>query len=89
MKYFILVRILDIATTLWGVNHGQRELNPFNRGLLQNQLWFVLCQIAFIGIVWGFYKFRLVRVAVSIFTWINLLVVIMNMILILLVLFNV
>jgi len=84
MKFFIIVRILDILTTLYGVNHGQRELNPFNRGLLSNQVGFVLFQLFLILVVAGLYKFRLVKIAIGIFTWVNLAVVLMNITLILL-----
>jgi hypothetical protein len=89
MIFFTIVRVLDILTTLIGFNHGLRELNPFNRGLLQSQVGFVLFQTFLILVVAYLYRYRLVREAVSIFTWINLLVVIMNITLIVLTFLNV
>ena len=89
MTFFIIVRALDILTTLIGFNHGSRELNPFNRELLRSEVGFVLFHVLMIFVVAWLYRYRLVRVAVGIFTWINLLVVIMNITLIVLTFFEV
>ncbi len=88
MKYFITIRLLDMATTIYGIKAGQFELNPFNNRLLSYGIvWFILVQLLFIYVVSLFYKYRLPRLAIKIFTIINTLVVLVNVVLILLVVF--
>ena len=90
LNIFIIVRILDILTTLYGINHGQFEFNLFNNLLLQQSIFIFLGFHAFmIWLVVKTYHFRLIRLTINIFTFINLLIVLMNIILILLVLFKV
>ena len=79
MKLFILVRILDIITTLYGINHGQFELNPFNARLINfGSLYFILWNILIIWLISLVYKYPLIKFTVNIFTIINAIVVAMN-----------
>ena len=90
MKYFILVRLLDILTTLYGMKQGQTELNPYNKWLLSNGvLYFISWNLLIVLVISYIYKYRSVKVAVNIFTILNVLVVLMNIVLILLVLFKI
>jgi len=80
---FLLVRGLDVASTIYGLNHGQFEWNPTNNWLISHGIiWFVLVQILFAYIVIKLYKYRLVRITVNIFTFLNLGVVLLNLIII-------
>lgn len=64
--------------------NGQVEFNPFNNLLLRyGDVPFIIFHLLLILIVYKLYKYKLVRIAVNIFIWINLLVVINNIILIL------
>ena len=86
MKYFIIVRILDVITTLYGINHGQYEFNPYNNWLLnQGVSIFLLWNIVVIWIIGKLYHHKLVKLTVKIFTIINALVILMNIVLLLLV----
>lgn len=86
MKYFIIVRILDVITTLYGLRHGQYEFNPTQDWLIsKGALWFVAWNALIIYVVSMLYKYRLIRITVNIFTIINALVVFSNVALILLV----
>lgn len=91
IKAFIIIRVLDILTTLYGVSLGRHELNPFNRWLLSlDNLYFIIFQLLLIYAVFFMYKrSKLMKVAVGIFTYINLFVVLINITLILLVLLKI
>lgn len=79
MKYFIIVKILDVITTLYGLRHGQYEFNPTQDWLIsKGALWFVAWNALIIYVVSMLYKYRLIRITVNIFTVINALVVISN-----------
>ena len=86
MKYFIAIRLLDMATTVWGLNHGQYEFNPYNDWLIkQGWIYFFAFQFLMIWIISKIYKYRLIKFTVNIFTVINALVVLMNITIMLLV----
>lgn len=90
MKYFITVRILDILITLYGLNLGLSEMNPYNRRLQgYGFLYFLGWNLLTILAVAQIYKYKPVKVAVNIFTILNALVILMNIVLILLVIFNI
>ena len=86
MGYFIIIRLLDMATTVYGLNHGQYEFNPYNNWLIkQGWIYFFAFQFLMIWIVSKLYKHRLIKITVNIFTVINFLVVLMNITLMVLV----
>ena len=88
MNSFIIVRILDVLTTLWGINHGQYEFNPTQNGLLdRGALYFVAWNALIIWIVYQLYHFKLIRITVNIFTVLSALVVLNNIFLIVMVYF--
>lgn len=89
LKFFIITRILDVLTTLYGIKHGQFEFNPFNDFLLQKSIFLFLgFHVFVVWLIIKIYHFRLIKLAVNIFTFINLLVVLMNIILIMLEVIN-
>ena len=91
LNLFIIVRILDILTTLYGISLGRHELNPLV-GLMitSNKILFILIQLTIIYIIVRMYKYSiLLRTAISIFTILNAIIVSINIILILLTIFNI
>lgn len=84
MKYFIAIRLLDMLTTVYGLNHGQYEFNPYNDWLIkQGWVYFLTFQFLIILIISKLYKYQLIKTTINIFTIINALVVVMNVLIML------
>jgi hypothetical protein len=84
LNLFLLLRFADLTTTYIGVKKGLTELNPTQDFFIQKSLLFFLSinTIVSLAIYFVFkklYKYRIIRLTLTLFNILNFIVVVINL----------